>query len=61
MVLVFLLFGMVVLVVGIFVVVRMYHGCIGSVRLLGWVVGIRVGLVVEVHCEIVTWMFLMVV
>ena len=52
---------MVVLVVGIFVVVLMYHGCIGLVRLLGWVVGIRVDLVVGVHCEIVTWMFLMVV
>ena len=52
---------MVVLVVGIFVVVQMYHGCIGLVRLLGWVVGIQVDLVVGVHYEIVTWMFLMVV
>ena len=52
---------MVVLVVGIFVVVQMYHGCIGLVLLLGLVVGIRVGLMVEVRCEIVTWMFLMVV
>ena len=61
MVLVFLLFGMVVLVVGIYVVVQMYHGCIGLVHLLGWVVGIRVGLVVGVHCEIVTLLFQMVV
>ena len=61
MVLVFLLFGMVVLVVGIYVVVQMYHGCIGLGHLLGWVVEILVGLMVGVHCEIMTLMFQMVV
>ena len=52
---------MVVLIVGIYVVVLMYHGCIELGRLLGWVVGILVGLMVGVRCEIVTLMFQMVV
>ena len=61
MVLGFVLFEMVVLVVGICVFVQTYRDCIVLGRLLGWVVEILVGLVVGVHCEIVTWMFQMVV
>ena len=54
MVLVFVLFGMVVLVVGICVFVQTYRDCIVLGRLLGWVVEILVDLMVRVHCEIMT-------
>ena len=57
----FLLFEMVVLIVGICVVVLMYHGCIILGLLLGWVVEIWVSLEVKVHYGKVTLMFRMVV
>ena len=60
-VLVFLLFGMIALVVGICVVVLMYHGCIRLGHLLGWVVEIQVSLEVKVRYGTVTLMFRMVV
>ena len=61
MVLGFVLFEMVVLVVGICVFVQTYRDCIVLGRLLGWVVEILVGLMVRVRCEIMTLMFQMVV
>ena len=54
MVLVFVLFGMVVLFVGIYVFVQMYLDYIELGRLLGWVVEILVNLMVRVRCEIMT-------
>ena len=54
MVLGFVLFEMVVLVVGICVFVQTYRDCIVLGRLLGWVVEILVGLMVRVCCEIMT-------
>ena len=54
MVLVFVLFGMVVFVVGIYVFVQTYRDCIELGRLQGWVVKILVDLMVGVRCEIMT-------